>query len=291
MPLSEVRTPLGGISRRAIGLGVLALTAFGVGYLGQDSWGIGARSAPSAVSAIVTDVVGGTGNRQPVRVQVSLGVTNDGTDVVRVLRPDRRGQGTDFRSLTPSVLILEPGGHGQLEADVAIDCSLPKPLRLADLRIERRDGIRLGLRIGGSGMLLEACSRAATAVRPLVATLDPTPETAAPADARLTVTLSSPTGRRADVTQIRAGGVPLLTLPPAPLTVAGKAEVVVRLTAPRTCPMQWRVAGIPSSLTMDLAPDSGAGPETAAGSSAAIRVRLGPPLTTWLLATACAGSG
>ena len=210
-----------GVDLRLIALGLVALLTFGVGFFGQGSWEVGAAT-PTAVSAIVTDVVGGAGSRKPVRVKISLAVTNSGAEPVRVLGPDSNGNGARLFGLSPSQLIIDPDVIGRIDADVGLDCDRPEPLLLPDLRLELPDGVRRGFPIGGSDLLLEACSRAAPAVRPLVATVPtpaPSPSPTAPAartgDRQFTVLLRSPTGRRSDVRAVRAGGV---DLPMSPAT-------------------------------------------------------------------------
>jgi hypothetical protein len=295
-----VMTTLGReVDRRLIGVTLVGLLALTLGYLGQGSWGVGAATS-SAVGAIVTDVVGGAGSRKPVRVTVSMAVTNVGTEQVRVLSPDSTGDGTAVLALSPSELLVEPGMIGRIDADVTLDCHLPEQLlRLPDLRLQLRDGTRRELPVSGSGKLLEACSRAIPEVRPLVATLpNPTPTpTANPTptattradDDRFTVRLNSPTGRRIDIREIRAGGVVLKTSPAA-LTIVGQAQVVVQLTAPKPCPQQWQVAGIPNTLTVDLLPDPAQAPNADPKFGATIQLRLGAALASWLLATSCPAS-
>jgi len=304
MQRPAIMDPARGVNRHVIGFGLVGLIAFGIGYLGQGSWGVGATN-PSAASAIVTDVVGGAGSRKPVQVKVSLGVTNSGTEQIRVVGPDGNGNGTAVITLSPPRLRIRPGAIGRIDAEVSLDCDLPEPLRMPGLRLELRDGAVREIPVGGSGMLLEACSRAQPAVRPLAATMlapavpsdQPTPTTSTPPaqttttttdDGRLAVRLSSPTGRRTRVLAVRAGGVDLRM---TPVTVAGKAAVVVQLSAPLTCPVQWQITGIPSSLNLDVVPDpvpkAGQAPSSTTDSRATLRLRLGPALTTWLLATSC----
>jgi hypothetical protein len=267
-------TTAAGISRPTSGLVLFGLLAFVVGFVGQGSWGIGARAAPSAVTAVVTDVTGGAGNQRPVRVQIALAVTNHGQDEVRVHAPLTAGSATRVLALTPSALLVKPGETGQIDADVVLDCDVIQPLRLPDLELEQVDGRSRPIEISGSGPILEACARAVAEVRPLAVTVSPKQT-----DGRhWSVVLSAPTGRRLDITAIRAGGVPLLT-PASPVTVSGPDQVAVRLTAPPTCPVQWLVAGMPSALAVDLVPGTDAG--------ATLRVRVGPALTRWLLDTVC----
>jgi hypothetical protein len=79
-----------------------------------------------------------------------------------------------------------------------------------------------------------------------------------------------------------------------PVTIAGKVSAVVKLTAPKTCPMQWQLAGIPSALTVDVNQEpplgSGLNAGSVAESGATLRLRLGPDLTSWLLDTSCAAA-
>jgi hypothetical protein len=279
--------------RRGLEIGLLGLLALIVGFVGQGSWGVGVAT-PTSVGAIVTDVIGGAGSRDPVRVKISLAVTNLGLDPVRVLQPDSTGSGTGsgtgtrLLGLTPADLLVDPGAIGRIEADVTLDCRLPEPLQLPDLQLELHDGTRRGLPVSAGEMPLEACSRAAAAVRPLAAAID-----SPPSGDQLAVRLSSPTGRRTDVRAIRAGGAVLAMSAPT-VTVAGKEPTVVRLTAPRTCPPQWQLAGVPSALTADLTTPSGPAstPEPGAPNpaGATVRLNLGPALTSWLLATSCVAS-
>ena len=99
---------------------------------------------------------------------------------------------------------------------------------------------------------------------------------------QLTIRLSSPTGRPAQVSAIRAGGVRLITTPAA-VSVTGASPTRVRLTAPRSCPKQWQVTGVPSVLMLDLA-------ASASGSTTTLQLRPGPALASWLLATSCAAA-
>lgn len=270
-----------GVSRPGLSLGLIGLLSFTIGVLGQGSWGIGARAAPSAITVAVTDVTGGAGNRRPVRAQLSLAITNEGTDEVRVIPPLTSGIGARVISLDPATLVVQPKAIGVLDADVALDCDATRPLQLPDLQLEMIDGLRRTVEISNSGRILEACLRAVIAVRPLAVELGPIAKkdnTRPGSDRQRSLVLSSPTGRRIDMIAVRSGGVTLLTAP-TPVSVTGTARVVVQLTAPPTCPAQWQVIGVPSSLSIDLAPGSDAG--------ATLRLRIGPPLTTWLLATSC----
>jgi hypothetical protein len=290
-------TPAGGIGGRAVILGLLGLLTFAVGYLGQGSWRIGAPAGPSAISAIATDVAGGPGSRQPIRVQVSIAVANDGSDQIRVIGFAGADSAVAIMNLEPTSLIVGPGQVGALNADVSVRCDQATALRLPALDTELIDGVRQVLPVGGSGLLLEACSRGTPSVRPLAASIvRSTPGTGSPSTTPSTTTttgtnpsrdvgpliirLTSPTGRRVDVVAIRAGGVSLLA-EPFPVSVAGLAPALVRLTAPRTCPRQWQVPGAPRSLAFDLAPGS------ADGSLTTVPLRLGPELASWLLANSC----
>lgn len=270
--------------RQALGIGLVGLLTLTVGYVGQGSWGVGV-AVPTAVGATVTDVIGGASSQKPVRVTISLAVTNVGLEPVRVLLPDSNGTGTRVLGLAPADLLVDPGEIGRIDADATLDCRLPEPLRLPELQLELGDGTRRELQVGGSGMLLEACSRAAPAVRPLAATIVPPSP-----GGQLTVQLSSPTGRRTDVRAFRAGGA-VLTMSTTRATVAGKVRTIVRLSAPKTCPVQWQLAGAPSALTADLttpedqAPGGNVSARTPSG--ATVRLLLGPALASWLLATSC----
>jgi hypothetical protein len=108
-------------------------------------------------------------------------------------------------------------------------------------------------------------------------------------DGGLAVRLSSPTGRRIKVQLIRAGSVPL-TMTPNSVTIAEKAQIVVHLKAPRSCPAEWQLAGLPSALTVDLTPEPEGTGDLQDASGAIVRLRLGSPLTSWLLSTSCPGS-
>ncbi len=281
-----------GVDRRLIGLSLVGLLALAIGYLGQNSWGVGS-AASAATGAIVTDVIGSAGSRNPVRAKVSVAVTNRGSQQIRVLKPDLPGDGTAVLSLSPSELRVDPGAIGRVDADVSLRCDLPEPLRLPDLRMELRNGTLWGLPVSGSGMMVEACSRAASAFRPLVGALARRPAGTSPATGtsptggeRLTVRLHSPTGRRFDVPQIRAGGV-VLTMSPATVALTGKTPVVVHLTAPKSCPVQWQIPGIPSALSVDLRPPASSRPSRAAEFGATVWLQLGPAVASWLLATSC----
>lgn len=270
-----------GVDRRLIGLSLVGLLALAIGYLGQNSWGVGS-AASAATGATVTDVIGGSGSRNPVRAKVSVAVTNRGSQQIRVLKPDLPGDGTAVLSLSPSELRVDPGAIGRVDADVSLRCDLPEPLRLPDLRMELRNGTLWGLPVSGSGMMVEACSRAASAFRPLVGALARRPT----GGERLTVRLHSPTGRRFDVPQIRAGGV-VLTMSPATVALTGKTPVVVHLTAPKSCPVQWQIPGIPSALSVDLRPPASSRPSRTAEFGATVWLQLGPAVASWLLATSC----
>jgi hypothetical protein len=267
----------GGLSRRTLALGALVLITFTVGFLSQGALRIGATPAPVAVSAIATDVIGETGSRQPVRVQISIAVANLGPDQVRVIGPGPPASGVNMIRTDPSALVVPGGRQGLLNADVSVRCDLPQPLALPELRIELTNGGRRQLAVGGSGVLLEACSHAAPEARPLaVATTRVDGE-------HLVVELTSPTGRRAVVSAVRAGGKGLVASP-LPVIVpaaAARTRSTVRLTAPQSCPTQWQVEGIPGSLAFDLAAAADSGPVTM------IQIRLGSVLTSWLLATSC----
>lgn len=314
--------PGGGPDPRRPVLVLIALAAVAAGYLGQGSVGIGARARPPAVAAIVTDVAGGPGTRQPVRLQVSLAVTNDGGDPIRVRGPGQTGPGTSILTATPTVLVVGPGGTGVLDLDVAVTCRHPQPPRLPDLDLELPDGARRNLRVGGSHRLLEGCGRAMSGVRPVsVEVVD------GPSDGRLRLAFASPTGRRADISAIRADGV-LLATTPARFSVEGARTVVVQVQPPAACPPQWQIAGIPSAITVDLAappptptvtaavtptagpattpattpavtpavtPTAGPGAASPGGALAVpvdavatVRLRLGPAITSWLLGSSCA---
>jgi hypothetical protein len=275
-----------GNNRRALSFVLIGLLSLTVGYIGQGFWDVG-RPTPAAASAIVTDVVGGAGSRKSVRILVSLAITNTGTAPVQVFKPESRGDGTEILALTPSDLRVDPDRIGRVDADVTLDCDRPEPLQLADLQLQLTDGARRPLQINGAGMVLEACSRASTAVRPLAAT---TSVKSSADDGRLAVRLSSPTGRAIDVLAVRAGGVDL-AMSPTTVTLAGKSSVVVRLTAPTACPTQWRVTGIPSAVTVDLRSDPATDLRASADSGATVRLRLGSGLTSWLLDRSCPERG
>jgi hypothetical protein len=272
-----------GPDRRLLLLGVLALLTFTGGYLGQGSWRVGARAQAPVISAIATDVTGGAGSRQPIRVQVTIAVANDGTDQIQVLDPGTTAPGVTVVGLDPRVLTVPAGRVRQVNADIALNCDRPDPLALPALRVELIDGVQRRLEVGGSGVLLEACSRAVAAVRPLAASIGRA-QASGPSDPRLAIMLTSPTGRAVDVSAVRAGGVSL-SAEPRTVSVAGTGPATVRLSAPRSCPEQWRVNGIPGALAFDLAP------APPSGSVTTVQLSLGTPLTSWLLATSCAGTG
>lgn len=303
--------------RGRLGLGLLGLAALGAGYLGQGSWGIGVRQDLSSVSAIVTDVTGGAGARQPARLQISVAVSNQGTDPVRVRVTERLGDGVSLDRAEPETLTVEAGATARLEAGISVRCMSDRPLRLPPLALVLPDGSEVPVTVGGSARLLEGCSRAASAARPLVVEAlpssgekdqesgdggQPSPGT------RLRLELRSPTGPAHRITAIRAGGVPL-RVSPSPLTVPPSATVRAELEPPASCPPHWQVNGLPTAVSVDLAaavptgrteptgpaghtsPASpGAGQDTpvAVEAGTTVQVRLGPPLTEWLLATACA---
>jgi hypothetical protein len=267
--------PVERVTHRTLVLGVLIVVTFVVGYLGQGIWRIGARAAPAAVSAVATEVIGGAGDRQPVRVRVAIVVANHGPEEIRVIGPQRATAGVAIVRLDPRVLVIPAGRADRLNADTSLSCDRPVPLALPALQIQLIDGSRRQLDVGGSGLLLDACSRAAGRVRPLaVASTRVDGE-------QLVIELSSPTGRLVDITAIRADGVSLAA---SPLPVSFSGQVAVRLTAPRSCPVQWQVGGIPGSLALDLAAT------VDAGTVATVRLRIGPALTSWLLTTACEAS-
>jgi hypothetical protein len=277
-------TPTGN-GRRTPVLALLAVLTFAVGYLGQGFWQVGARADPPVVSAIATDVIGGIGTRQPVRIRVTIAVANDGAQEVQVIAPEQPTPGVTVIGLDPGVLTVPAGRVGQLNADVAVHCEQETPLSLPALQIELIDGVRHRLGVSGSGVLLEACARGAPTVRPLIASIPATKAGSSADQQSLTVTLRSPTGRPADVSAIRAGGVGLRTVPAA-VSVAGTAPATVRLSAPRSCPLQWQVTGVPSALVFDLAPV----PRSESGSVTSLQLKLGPELASWLLATSCSAS-
>lgn len=267
--------PGAGAGRRPLALGILAVLTFGGGFLGQGWLRIGAPTAPPAVSAIVTDVLGGTGNQQPAQIQASITISNDGSQEVRVSRPTGPSDGVDIRRLDPGVLLVPAHQARQLNTDATLNCARPAPLAVPPLQLELGNGDQRELRIGGSGALLEACARAGPRARPLAVASE-----SQIVDGQFTVWLSSPTGRPARVTSIRAGGVPLRGAG-LPVEIAERAPGRIRLSAPEACPIPWRVVGLPTSLTVDLAPDS------PTGSTSALDLPLGPQLAAWLLDTAC----
>jgi hypothetical protein len=271
--------PGAGIGRRRLVLGALALLTFGAGFLGQGRLQIGARTTPPAVSAIVTDVLGGTGDEQPAQIQIAITISNDGRQEVRVRGPSGPSGGVDVQRLDPGVLIVPARSQGQLNADASLDCARAAPLSVPPFQLELSNGDEQELRVGGSGALLEACAHAGNAVRPLAVSTQPQI-----VGGQLVVWLSSPTGRPARVTSIRAGGVPLSSLD-LPARVAEQAPASVRLSAPESCPVPWRVTGVPTSLAVDLAPDS------LTGSTSSLELAIGPQLATWLLEHACGASG
>jgi hypothetical protein len=281
--------PLARTSRPIVPIVALVLVTFLVGYLGQGFWRIGARAGPPSISAIATDASGGVGSREPVRARVTIAVVNDGSDQIQVVgsAPASADVPVAIFGLVPDNLVVPAGQVGQLTADVAVHCERPTALTLPALQVELIDGVQRALEVGGSGHLLEACARAVATVRPLAISPGPTkPYRDSTSDAgratrRLSILLSSPTGRRADIGAIRAGGVNLLATP-LPVSVAGTEPTAVQLIPPRSCPAQWQVSGVPSALTFDLDPDS------ASGSVVSLQLKLGSPLTSWLLSTSCA---
>jgi hypothetical protein len=279
-------TPAGS-GRHLVPLVLLVLVTFMVGYLGQGFWRIGARAGPPSISAIATDASGGVGSREPVRVRVTIAVVNDGSDQIQVVGAAAASPDVTVFGLVPDGLAVPAGQVGQLTADVAVHCERATPLAFPALQVELIDGVQRALEVGGSGKLLEACARAVATVRPLAVSAAPTKSGSAStpgansATRRLGLLLSSPTGRPADVVAIRAGGVNLLATP-LPVSVAGTEPITVRLIPPRSCPEQWQVSGLPSVLVFDLGPDS------ASGSVVSLQLKLGSPLTSWLLSTSCA---
>jgi hypothetical protein len=305
-------------SRSAI-IGSLVVACFAIGFAGQGHWRIGARPASAAVSAVALEAIGGSGGRQPVRVLVSIAVLNEGADPIRVLGTADGGAGVDPISLDPLDLSVDGGQVGRLNATLALDCRAPHTLRLPDVRIARLDAVRHTIAVGGSGLLLEACARSASRTRPLAIT------NIRQDGGQLVLDVSSPTGRPARISAVRAGGVPL---PAADLPLDVVSPATVRLDAPRGCPREWLVGGIPSTVDVDLAtppptappttappttgaPTTGApttAPPTTATASgparaspapsthaegmppvpvATLQLSLGSPLVTWLLDTAC----
>jgi hypothetical protein len=284
-PLLPVGLTPAATGRRTLGLGLLALLTFAIGFLGQGLWRIGVRAEPPAISAIATDVIGGAGNRLPIRTRVTIAVANHGADEIQVINPADAAAGVSVIDLEPPVLTVRPGQVGQLNADIAVRCDQATPLLLPALRVELIDGVRSRLPVGGSGLLQEACSRAAAPIRPLAVSIGagstgPTPSAKTQLAGGLTIALSSPTGRPARVSAIRAGGVDLAATP-LPVSVAAGAPVGVRLSAPGTCPVQWQVIGIPRTLEFDLAASS------PSGSVSTVQLPVGPVLTSWLLANSC----
>jgi hypothetical protein len=270
--------------RRSFTVALVAVGALVVGYAGQGSWGIGVRADPPAVTAVLTDVAGGAGARQPVRLQVSMAVTNSGTQPVTVLAPVRAASGVTLLTRSPAALEVGPGQVGRIEADVSVRCASPVPAQMPDLQFELADGLRVDLPVGGSQLLLQGCSRAAPSMRPIAATIVKTS-----GDDRLTLALTSPTGRAVTVAAIRAGGV-VLTHTPARPAVAGNRSTLVRLGPPPDCPSAWAVSGTPSSLSVDLSPEPGNEEATVAPGNeelVSIALRLGPALTSWLLRSSC----
>jgi hypothetical protein len=271
--------------RRSFTVALVAVAALVVGYAGQGSWGIGVQADPPAVTAVLTDVEGGAGARSPVRLQVSMAVTNSGAQSVTVLAPVRPGSGVTVLARSPAALELGPGRVGRILADVSVRCAAPAPPQLPDLQFELADGLRLDLPVDGSQLLLQGCSRAAPPVRPIAATVVKT----AGDDDRLTLALTSPTGRSVAVAAIRAGGVVLAPAPAAPV-VTGSRSTTVRLSPPAGCPSEWSVSGTPSALSIDLDPEPGRPGATGPPGSdelVPVALRLGPVLTSWLLRTSC----
>ena len=287
-----------GRSTRPVGVmaGVLVLIGCLVtGYAGQSLIEIGAPSHVS-VSAGVIGSSGGIGNTQPVRVRLQVGVVNSGDAQVRVVGRWSDTITTAIRSLTPSVVEVPGGTTAEFAVDVALACTWPDELTLPTLRLEEPNGEEEPLQISGASALTDACLRGVPAARPIgviSATPIPSPRTAENQntqrqDGRLELVLNSPTGRKVRIVSLRAGGVPLTMTSdrPGEPTSAGPSARLAEgspttlvLTAPKACPKQWLITGVPTSLRLELA--SGSAP----------LVQIGRPLATWLLATACAADG
>ncbi len=274
-------TPDAGPTRRLALLSGLAVATFALGWVGQGWWQFGGAAAPPAATATATDLIGGASSRQPLSIQLTLAVSNDGPEEIRVQGPTTPGPGTVITQVSPGLLVLPAGRAGQLQADVRVNCDRPVPLALPDLRIELIDGVHRGLPVSDSGLLLEACSRSRPTVRPL------TVEVLPPAAGRLRLRLTSPTGRAIRLHAVRAGGVDLAGSP-VPVTIAGRTPVDIRLSAPPSCPPEWLAGGTPSALTFDLSPDA-----VIAGGAASTTsqpVIVGSGLIFWLLAASCPGA-
>jgi hypothetical protein len=290
--ITAITTATRRITARSALVGVLVVGCFGLGYLGQGHWRIGARAAATAVSASAVEVIGGGGTGRPVRLLVFIAVVNQGSEPIRVLGPDRSRPGVETIGVEPLDLTIGGRRSGRLNATLAVDCTRPDPLQIPSLRIAGRDAVRRTIAVGGAGVLLEACGRSGARVRPL------TIGAVRVDGGQLVVGLSSPTGRATRVFAVRAGGVPLRM--DRPLDLAPTADA--RLSPPGTCPAQWLVGGIPTALDLDVATaapaaDGATGPSPSPGPpttpdltpAATLRLRLGAPLISWLLSSACRG--
>lgn len=254
-------------------LGAVLTCAFVAGFVGQGQWRIGARPASVAVSAAAVEAVGGAGVRPPVRVVVQVAVTNQGSDAIRVVGAVMKAPSAVPAVIDPRDAKVEPERVGRINLTVLLDCSSAGRLELPTLTIALPDADRRAVPITGAGRLVEACARSGPTTRPLTGD-DPVRD-----GAQLAFRLSSPTARRIVVTAVRAGGV---RLPAAGLPLPVGPATPLRLSAPKTCPQEWTVAGIPSTLTVDtLDTDDGT------GAPASVPLKVGAPLTDWLLATAC----
>jgi hypothetical protein len=251
-------------------LGALLTCVFAVGFVGQGHWRIGARPASVAVSAAAVEAVGGAGARPPVRVVVQVAVTNEGSETIRVKGADARVPSAVPALLDPRDAEVMPGRVTHVDLALLLDCRTRERLDLPTLTIALPDAARRTLPITGAGRLVEACARSAPATRPITAGKP------VRGGARLIIPLSSPTGRRIEVRAVSAGAV---RLGAGGLPLAVGENTPLRLTAPATCPPEWRVAGVPGALTVDT--DDGT------GTPASVPLRVGSALTDWFLATAC----
>lgn len=266
-----------------------------VGYAGQSVVKIGAPSHVS-VSAAVTGSFGGIGSSQPVRVRLQVGVVNTGDAPVRVVGSWSDTRTTAVRSLTPSVIEVPAGGTGYVAVDVSVACTWPTELTLPSLRLEEPDGQEQPLPLtGAAAALTDACSRGIPGARPVeVVSAKSTNLVAGPPQKQpgkdvpsgtaddathpaeqLRLVLNSPSGRTTQIVGITAGGVGLAQAGQQATVLTGGRPATLTLTAPATCPEQWRAAGLPTTVRADL------------GDGSAPLLQIGSVLSTWLLATAC----
>jgi hypothetical protein len=254
---------------------LLAVLLGAIGWFAASAWMDGAetpvRDGPVGWAVVLeTRPRGESGTRALVDVVVQ--VTNLDRTPVTLTGAETTFDAGAIEAVAPDSLALRPGAGERVTVHAAVGCRSPLPLRLFPLQFRRVDHTLVTVPISGATAALAAvCETQGPTAQVLTLTR------AAPDGDRLALMLRSPTGRTTKVLAVRAAGVAFTG---RPLGVIDGNESILWLDPLPTCPADWRTAGLPRSITVDID----------AGGPATLDLDTGYALARWLRTGPCAGS-